>query len=127
MIAATGAFAQTGDLSLVQSVTSNGPKTGALRIDLGNGFCTDLSLAYTDNGTKTNDLDYWADLYYGSWGVLFSGNKDNGLQSGSFCYAVEHPINDNITLGVYTDLATFAKDKNFQAFSIFDAYVVLTL
>lgn len=114
------AFANPGDLSLYTSLTTLGSTCGGVRVDLGNSFCTDLSAAVVDNDNQS----YFADLYYGSWGVALSGSKGS-KSTMSLMYCVEKSINKDITLGVATNLFSYKEGVDNAMLTLWDAYVVM--
>lgn len=117
-------FAKPGDLSLYSSLTGSGQTMGGLRIDLGNSFVTDLSA--TSTGGK---YSYFADIYYGLYGLAFSGDKENGIKTFSVMFAAEQAINENIVLGIAIPLVS--RTKNIDEFTYtyigsWDIYAVLS-
>lgn len=123
---ATAAFADFGDLGLMQSVTGGGGSMGGLRVDLGSGFVTDFTFNQS-SGESTSAYDGWIDIYYGSWGLLYTFAKDTE-PSFDVVYAIEQSINENIALGIYTNPIGYnASAETYNFFTIFDAYIVLSI
>lgn len=125
-----GAFAAMGDLSLYTSMTTAGKTSGGLRLDLGSGFVTDGTLAMVDDtsGTSKTTYEYWADVYYGVWGLAVSGTETS-VASIALMYALEQPVNDKISLGIAVNLVTMGGGSGVatQFVNNYDIYAVLAL
>jgi len=123
-------FADLGDLSLYTSVTGAGATAGGLRVDLGNGFVADGTVAVLDDGSgdSATETQFFADVYYGVWGLAISGGEDIKA-SYSLMYAIEQAINDKITLGIGVALVTLNSDEDVatQFVNNYDIYAVLSL
>ncbi|HAR63137.1 MAG: hypothetical protein DKM50_13175 [Candidatus Margulisiibacteriota bacterium] len=115
-------FADLATPYLYTSFTGSGMGKGGLRLDFGSGFVADGTIGILDENTNS----YFADFYYGSWGVAVAGAKGS-TPAVSFMYALEKAINKDISAGICTDLVTYQKDADLKSFSVWDVYVVMPL
>jgi len=115
-----------GDLSLYTSLTSAGSTAGGLRVDLGGGFVADGTVGFVDDGSgsETATYQYFADIYYGAWGLAVSGAEGSGT-SISLMYAIEQAVNDKITLGIASALISVQNGLATQFINGYDIYAVL--
>ncbi|OGI08157.1 MAG: hypothetical protein A2Y40_08010 [Candidatus Margulisbacteria bacterium GWF2_35_9] len=114
-------FANPGDLFFYTSMTGAGTTMGGLRIDLGNTMVTDLSATMTGSA-----YSYFADVYYGSWGLAITGTNTKTLATAALMYGVEKPINDAITLGINVPLVLWTDGaSNLTFVGSWDIYAVL--
>ena len=94
---------------------------GGIRIDLDNGMVTDIG--YTMTGST---YSYFADLYYGSYGIAISGSNAVSLASASLMFGAEASISDSVTLGIALPLITWNDGINdLTFFGNFDVYGVI--
>ena len=122
------AFAGLGDLSLYGSFAGSGSTAGGLRIDLGSGFVADGTIAIADDGSgrEVSTYSYFADIYYGVWGISLGGSEFT-KSTLSLMYAVEQPVNDKVTLGIASYVASYMPEQAISIFNGYDIYVVLAL
>ena len=124
------AFAGLGDLFIYSSLTTAGSTAGGFRIDLGSGFVADATVGLKDDGSGNAKTltEYFADVYYGPWGVAISG-AEGSIASVYLRYAIEQPINDKIALGIAADLVTAGGGSGMatRVLNGYDIYAVIAI
>jgi len=114
-------FGAFGDLSVYQSLSAAGTTMGGLRIDLDNSMVTDLSITSTGS-----TYSYWADLYYGLYGIAITGDQAKALRTISLMFAAEASISDGVALGIAFPLIAWTDGVNNLAFiGSWDTYAVI--
>ena len=110
--------------SLLTSVVNNGDLSGGVRYKINDLVVVD---GWISKGTQDTDsqVSYWADIYYGNWGLIFNGSSKS-LDSSSLAYSIEKSLSDDILLGISFKVLEISKNQpNYM--SGWDLYIVLPI
>ena len=121
----TRSFANEHPIYLLASVANSGDLAGGIRYTVNSDWIVDGWISSREDSAGNQVTSYWADVYYGNYGIILSGQENTTLLT-ALAYSVEGQITEEIGIGSSVKVIELG-GKHPAYFGGWDVYVIFKL